>query len=132
MRQRSVDARNPNDISTADQFLDACGPSRIGGIGRASENDLAANEASPSGVLRCKTGGDTEADYGLAALGGPLPGEVVQSGRIVPACDGSDASRPRRNARLGTQAARGNDEARPLVAHIPAKTEVVLAALRLR
>ena len=57
---------------------------------------------------------------------------VVQSGRIAPACDGSDASRPRRYARLGAQAARGNDEARLLVAHIPAKTEVVLAALRLR
>ena len=70
--------------------------------------------------------------HGLAALGGQLPGEVVQSGRIAPACDGSDTSRPRRNARLGAQAGRGNDEANPLVAHIPAKTEVVLAALRLR
>src|SRR6476660_10341326 len=131
MRQRPVDACNPNDISTADQFLDACGPSRIGGIEVAAENDLAADEAGPSGVLRCKTGGDTEADYGLGALGGQLPGEVVQSGRIAPACDGSDASRPRRYARLGAQAARGNDEARSLIAHIPAKTEVVLAALRL-
>jgi len=70
MRQRPVDARNPNDISTAKEFLDACGPSRIGGIGVACENDLAADEAGPSGVLRRKTGGETEADYGLSALGG--------------------------------------------------------------
>jgi len=68
-RQRPIDARNPNEISAADYFLDACGPGRVGRTGGAPVDNLAADEAGPSGALRCKTGGDTKADDGFAALG---------------------------------------------------------------
>jgi len=68
-RQRPIGARNPNEIGSADYFLDVCDPGRIGGIGGAPVNNLAAYEAGAGGALRYKTGRHAEADYGHAALG---------------------------------------------------------------
>src|SRR5262245_39306757 len=112
-RQRSINTGNPNEVSSANCFLNVCGPGRVGRIGGAPANNLVAYEASPDGALRYKTGCNAEANNGHAALCSQPPEHHIKSDGIASAFDGSDPSRPHRNMCLSAEAGRGNDEARP-------------------
>jgi len=96
--------------------------------------DLAADKTRSGRHTRRKACGNAEADDGLASLGNRMLDELFKPRSVPSPGHGSDAGRSRRDLGLEAETSRGDDEARrfPPQAHIPTRTVLVLAALRLR
>ena len=113
------------------------GPAPIDGVALAvtCRDDLAADDACPSVETWCQARGDTEADDGLAAVVRFAPGSGRLAARVAaarqPPSPRPIARRcaPRRASRV-TAMTKPRCPAR--LAHIPTRTDVVLAAFRLR
>jgi len=96
--------------------------------------DIAADETRSGRHAGRKACGKAEADDSFASSCDRLPEEPLELFCLTAPCDGSDTSGSRSDAGFDTESCRGDDESRgsPLLAHIPTRTEVALATLRLR
>ncbi len=95
---------------------------------------LAADDAGSGYQARCQTGGKAETNDSFASFCDRLPEAPLELFCRPAPCNGSDTSGSRSDAGFGTESCRGDDESRgsPLLAHIPTRTEVVLAPLKFR
>ena len=96
--------------------------------------DLVADQTRSGHHSRHKAGGNADADDGLASLGYRMLDEPHKTRSVTSPGHGSDVGRSRGDTGLGAETRGGDDEARrlPLQAHIPTRTVLALAALRLR
>ena len=95
---------------------------------------FAADDAGSCSHMGVETGGETEADESFASVRDRSPKLVLELVSSPAARNGSDARRARKNASLGAESRCHDDKSRgsQRLAHIPTRTELVLAALRLR
>jgi hypothetical protein len=132
--QRTIHAGNGRKLDATDCRPQFRGPCWVGRIAKVVIHDLATYDASPRPYCRRKPCGNAKADDGLGALSYFLADELLKPPAIPTTRNGSDLRGSRGDARLCAKTGRGDDEAWPLrlAAHIPTRTEVVLAAFRLR
>ena len=131
--QRLIHASNGDQLRDAEHAFDVSAPNRIGGIRCPVMNDVASDRACACVHVPRKSRRDAETDQGFGAVVDGFSDEFFEPRGVSASRHRFHAVGSLGDARLRAQARHREYETwLPSHAHIPTRTEFVLAAFKLR